>query len=72
MIKVIGTLLLVLLSGLVAAEESISSPKASKPVLPVIIKSELVKPDVCRLYFEDGLTQDISCIKHTANTYPAG
>ena len=29
--------------------------------MPVIVKNEVLSPGLCRLYFEDGGKQDISC-----------
>lgn len=56
-----AALSLTVLVAVASTEQQLQSNSASKHVLPVIVKNELVSPGLCRLHFENSASKDVSC-----------
>lgn len=65
MLKLFVSAALILLASVATANTD--KPVVSVHILPVIVKSDLIKPGVCRLYFEQGNTKDVPCIQNVAD-----
>lgn len=64
MFKSVFLAALLMAASVAQANNSNTAPaKAEGRKLPVIIKTETIKPSLCRLHFADGQKKDVACKK---------